>query len=101
MYSAVLIPLPAASSFWYFCLLQLIPGGGAMSGFFKTFANLRRHLRIAGWILLVLLVIESAIIAWKWPFKRQENILRLEHVSGSEVQIGAFQHVFFPSPGYT
>jgi hypothetical protein len=59
-----------------------------------------RALRIAAIALLVLIAAASMFLAWKWPFTRAATIESLERVSASNAEIGRFEKLYFPHPGY-
>jgi len=59
----------------------------------------RRWIGIAALILLACLVVVVALGVKEWPFTRAAVVRALQEQSGSSVEIGSFQHIYFPHPG--
>jgi len=59
----------------------------------------RRWIPLAMVMLLVCLAVVVVLIVRQWPFTRSAVVQALQQQSGSTVQIGSFQHIYFPHPG--
>jgi hypothetical protein len=59
----------------------------------------RRWIGVAALIVFLSLVVLTAISLKEWPFTRATVLQALEQQSGSAVEIGSFQHIYFPHPG--
>lgn len=59
----------------------------------------RRWIGVAALILLACLVVVVALGIKEWPFTRAAVTQALQQQSGSTVEIGSFQRIYFPHPG--
>lgn len=71
-----------------------------MSGPATRLGRFVHRLKVSGLILVCFLGISILNLAWKWPFTREAATRSFEQVSLSKVEIGHFQRIFFPHPGY-